>query len=96
MIVEKTKHSHYDLILFDVDGQGTTSGLNAVASIRSHEEQRGIVRTPILAVIRGADDDLRSECTSAGVDSVLEAPVATVRLVKQVTDSVTLSQPFIA
>ena len=64
-----------DLVLMDVQMPGTNS-LQATQRIREQESQRGLARTPIVAVTANAMAGDRATCLSAGMDSYTPKPVS--------------------
>ena len=64
-----------DLVLMDVQMPGT-SGLQATQRIREQEGQRGLARTPIVAVTANAMAGDRAACLAAGMDGYTPKPVS--------------------
>ncbi len=69
-----------DLVLMDVQMPGT-NGLQATQRIRQHETQRGLPRTPIVAVTANAMSDDRAICLAAGMDGYTPKPVSPQALI---------------
>jgi signal transduction histidine kinase/CheY-like chemotaxis protein len=68
------------LVLMDVQMPGT-DGLQATQRIRQHETQRGLPRTPIVAVTANAMSDDRAICLAAGMDGYTPKPVSPQALI---------------
>jgi signal transduction histidine kinase/CheY-like chemotaxis protein/HPt (histidine-containing phosphotransfer) domain-containing protein len=64
-----------DLVLMDVQMPGT-NGLQASQRIRELESQRGLARTPIVAVTANAMVGDRATCLAAGMDGYTPKPVS--------------------
>ena len=64
-----------DLVLMDVQMPGT-NGLQATQRIREQESQRGLPRTPIVAVTANAMSGDRATCLAAGMDGYTPKPVS--------------------
>jgi signal transduction histidine kinase/DNA-binding response OmpR family regulator len=64
-----------DLVLMDVQMPGT-NGLQATQRIREQESQRGLARTPIVAVTANAMVGDRATCLAAGMDGYTPKPVS--------------------
>jgi signal transduction histidine kinase/DNA-binding response OmpR family regulator len=64
-----------DLVLMDVQMPGT-NGLQATQRIREQERQRGLARTPIVAVTANAMPDDRAICLASGMDGYTPKPVS--------------------
>jgi signal transduction histidine kinase/DNA-binding response OmpR family regulator len=64
-----------DLVLMDVQMPGT-NGLQATQRIREQENQRGLARTPIVAVTANAMLGDRATCLAAGMDGYTPKPVS--------------------
>ncbi len=69
-----------DLVLMDVQMPGT-NGLQATQRIREQEAQRGLPRTPIVAVTANAMSDDRTICLAAGMDGYTPKPVSPQALI---------------
>lgn len=69
-----------DLVLMDVQMPGT-NGLQATQRIREQEAQRGLARTPIVAVTANAMSDDRTICLAAGMDGYTPKPVSPQALI---------------
>ena len=50
-------------------------GLAATRAIRAMEAERGLARTPIVALTAAVADEDRAQCLEAGVDEVMAKPV---------------------
>ena len=64
-----------DLVLMDVQMPGT-NGLQATQRIREQESQRGLARTPIVAVTANAMVGDRATCLAVGMDGYTPKPVS--------------------
>jgi signal transduction histidine kinase/CheY-like chemotaxis protein/HPt (histidine-containing phosphotransfer) domain-containing protein len=64
-----------DLVLMDVQMPGT-NGLQAAQRIRQLERQRGLARTPIVAVTANAMPGDRAICLASGMDGYTPKPVS--------------------
>lgn len=69
-----------DIVLMDVQMPGT-NGLQATERIRALETQRGLPRTPIVAVTANAMSDDRATCLAAGMDGYTPKPVSPQALI---------------
>jgi PAS domain S-box-containing protein len=64
----------FDLVLMDVHMPGS-DGITATRRIRAIEAERGIARTPIIALTANALDEDRDACLAAGMDGFLTKPL---------------------
>jgi PAS domain S-box-containing protein len=64
----------FDLVLMDVHMPGS-DGIAATRSIRAIEAERGLARTPIVALTANALDEDRDACLAAGMDGFLTKPL---------------------
>ncbi len=69
-----------DLILMDCL-MPEMDGLDATRQIRRSEQQRGLSRTPIIALTANALDQARESCLEAGMDDFLAKPFAEQALI---------------
>jgi PAS domain S-box-containing protein len=69
----------YDLVLMDVHMPGS-DGLAATRRMRALEAERGLTRTPIVALTANAFDEDRDACLAAGMDAFLVKPLDRERL----------------
>jgi CheY-like chemotaxis protein/HPt (histidine-containing phosphotransfer) domain-containing protein len=72
--VAATQTEHFDLILMDyhmpkLDGSGAT------LAIRQYEKEKGLQRTPIIALSASVLSEDRSRCQEAGMDDFLAKPL---------------------
>jgi signal transduction histidine kinase/CheY-like chemotaxis protein/HPt (histidine-containing phosphotransfer) domain-containing protein len=70
---------HYDLVLMDCQ-MPDLDGLEATRRMRAHELQRGVRRTPIIAVTANAYDSDRVACLDAGMDDYISKPFSDAQL----------------
>jgi len=64
----------FDLVLMDVHMPGS-DGITATRRIRAIEAERGIARTPIIALTANALDEDHDACLAAGMDGFLTKPL---------------------
>jgi PAS domain S-box-containing protein len=64
----------FDLVLMDVHMPGS-DGITATRRIRAIEAERGLARTPIIALTANALDEDRDACLAAGMDGFLTKPL---------------------
>ena len=82
----KLKTGNFDLVLMDVQ-MPVMDGLEATRSIRKWEKERGLSRTPILALTASAlDEDVR-RTLEAGVDMHVSKPIKKTVLVAAIKKS---------
>ena len=78
--VAKIKAEEYDLVLMDIQ-MPVMDGLEATRAIRNWERERGLARTPIVALTASAlDEDVR-RTLEAGVDTHLSKPIKKALLI---------------
>jgi CheY-like chemotaxis protein len=91
--VAKLKAEKYDVVLMDMQ-MPIMDGLEATRKVREWERERGLSRTPILALTASAlEEDVR-RALDAGVDAHITKPITKDALVAAIKDSVA-SQPEI-
>jgi PAS domain S-box-containing protein len=85
--VAKLKAGNYDLVLMDIQ-MPVMDGLEATRAIRDWEQERGLSRTPILALTASAlDEDVR-RTREAGVDMHVSKPIKKGVLLAAIKNSV--------
>lgn len=86
----------FDIVLMDVQ-MPEMDGLQAATAIRKLEQERGLERTPIVAMTAYAGKDDRDKCLSAGMDDYLSKPVKPAQVLEILQrycgDVVTEQQP---
>lgn len=83
--VDKFKVGSYDLVLMDVQ-MPLKDGYTATSEMRQWERDRGIARTPILALTAHALKDEAERSLKAGCDAHLTKPIQKTALLKAVYD----------
>jgi signal transduction histidine kinase/CheY-like chemotaxis protein len=85
--VAKMKAGRYDLVLMDIH-MPVMDGYTATRTIRAWEQERGLKRTPIVALTAHAyDEDIRAS-TNAGCDHHLTKPFTKKALLEAICDAV--------
>jgi CheY-like chemotaxis protein len=88
--VAKLKTGNYDVVLMDIQ-MPVMDGLEATRTIRAWERERGLSRTPILALTASAlDEDVR-RTLEAGVDMHVSKPIKKAVLIAAIKESTTRS-----
>jgi signal transduction histidine kinase/CheY-like chemotaxis protein len=78
-LAARTAGAPFDLILMDIHMPGV-DGLDATRRIRAAEAERGLRRTPIVALTANAFAEHQESCRAAGMDGVLTKPIDRERL----------------
>lgn len=73
----------YDLVLMDIQMPGM-DGYEATERIRRIEQDRGIARTPIIAVTAHASEEIRKRVLECGGDAYITKPVPKARLLEAI------------
>jgi CheY-like chemotaxis protein len=73
----------FDLVLMDVQ-MPEMDGLAAARRIRKEEDERGLVRTPILALTAHASKTQHEQCLANGMDSVTTKPINMPDLLREI------------
>ena len=68
------RENRFDLVLMDVQ-MPEMDGLEATRRIRAEEGDRGLVRTPILALTAHASQAQHEQCLAQGMDAVVTKPI---------------------
>jgi signal transduction histidine kinase len=88
--VEACRHfleKSFDLVLMDVQ-MPEMDGLEAARRIRLEEADRGLARTPILALTAHASKTQHDQCLAHGMDSVTTKPVSMPDLLREIASLV--------
>lgn len=90
--IEKFKSAGYAAILMDVQMAGM-NGLDATMSIRRHEMQNGLKRTPIIGMTAHALAGDRERCVAAGMDDYIAKPFDPAILEEMLQKAIRLHKP---
>ncbi|WP_051142028.1 response regulator [Paucidesulfovibrio longus] len=75
--------NEYDLVLMDIQMPGM-DGYEATERIRAMEAERGLGRTPIIAVTAHASEEIRRRVLDCGGDAYITKPVPKARLLEAI------------
>ncbi|MFP3959927.1 MAG: response regulator, partial [Spirochaetaceae bacterium] len=82
--VERVQAGTYDLVLMDV-GMPRMSGPEATRRLRAHEREKGLRRTPVIALTAHTyDEDVRI-CREAGMDGFVSKPIRESALAEEIS-----------
>lgn len=82
--VERVQAGTYDLVLMDV-GMPRMSGPEATRRLRAHEREKGLSRTPVIALTAHTyDEDVRN-CREAGMDGFVSKPIRESALAEEIS-----------
>jgi PAS domain S-box-containing protein len=81
--VDAWNASAWDVVLMDIQ-MPVMDGLSAVKLIRQAERERGLARTPIIAVTANAMPHHRIEYLAAGMDAMVAKPIELTTLLKTI------------
>ncbi len=73
LVIDKYKNNSYDLILMDCM-MPEIDGYNATGTIRKHEIDNKIKKTPIIAMTANAMEGDRKKCIDSGMDDYIAKP----------------------
>jgi len=82
--VDLFQKEKFDLILMD-ENMPNLNGLGAMHQIKAYEEEKHLVKTPIIALTANALDIDRKKFLAAGMDSFIAKPIDTELLEKELT-----------
>jgi len=72
---------HYDLVLLDLQMPGI-DGFDTIRAIRKKEQEKGLSRTPVIAMTAQSRHDSEEKCLQAGMDGFLQKPIVETDLKK--------------
>ncbi|MGC2492405.1 response regulator [Candidatus Binatus sp.] len=94
--VARIKAGSYDVVLMDIQ-MPMMDGLEATSAIRAWEKERGLSRTPILALTASALDEEVRRTLDAGVDMHVSKPIKKAVLLAAIKKSTrSTSEPTVA
>jgi CheY-like chemotaxis protein len=80
--LRKFAQGYYDVILMDVQMHGL-DGLEATRKIRRLEADKGLERTPVIAMTAHAREQDKDKCIEAGMDDFLPKPFEPASLARK-------------
>ncbi|MES2207560.1 MAG: PAS domain S-box protein [Pseudomonadota bacterium] len=92
--LRKFAHGHYDAILMDVQ-MPEVDGLEATRRIRRLEKERGLHRTPIIAMTAHVREQDKEKCFDAGMDNFIPKPIDPIELSNKIMRYVNLSKEMV-
>lgn len=90
--INTIKTGRYDLVLMDIQ-MPEVDGYAATRAIRQWQSERGLPRTPIIALTASALDDAFRKTKEAGCDAHVVKPVKKATLLQAISDAVTSEPP---
>jgi len=85
LAVDRMLSTHYDLVLMDIQ-MPVMDGFTAVRRLRQAESERGLRRTPIIALTASAFDETVRKAAEAGCDSHLGKPLKRATLLRVIRE----------
>ena len=92
--LEALKERRYDVILMDVQ-MPVMGGFEATGKIREYEKERGLPRTPIVALTAHAMLGDRERCIQAQMDEYLSKPLKPNQMIQTILKCATLGGPLL-
>lgn len=92
--VDAIKKKRYDVILMDVQ-MPVMGGFEATAKIREYERDKGMQRTPIIALTAHAMLGDREKCLQAQMDEYLAKPLKQNQMMQTILKCATLGGPLL-
>jgi two-component system, sensor histidine kinase and response regulator len=89
--IQKFFNARFDVVIMDIQ-MPVMDGYTAVRKIRDWERERGVARTPIIALTASVLDEAVSKSIDAGCDTHVSKPVRRPTLLEAIRE-VTLSNP---
>lgn len=81
--LNKWNSNSYGLVLMDIQ-MPEMDGITALTQIRNIEQERGLLRTPVIAMTAHAFLEDQSKCLEAGFDGYLAKPVSSDELINKI------------
>lgn len=85
--IEQWNSNHYDLVLMDVQ-MPEMDGFTATKNIRKLEQEKGLIRTPIIGMTAHALVGDKDKCIEAGMDAYLPKPIVEKDLKKEIVKQI--------